>query len=151
MSVPIHTIAEWFGPPVAVPADGECVEADLRQRWSTQTHVHARMYALRRVHLDYGGNLVVSTIRDDGPTPDFDIGWRFTLPLLDLFGGGGTEDPRTSSMPIDGASYPAMRYRLKVHFDARLDGCTAHIPDQVRTVVVIAPPERLDGIHLEWL
>lgn len=151
MSVKVEEVSERFGPPVAVSVDRACIEAELRQQWNERANVHERMYALPRVHLRYDGNLVVSTFRDGGPTADFDVSWRFALPLLDLYHRGGTEDHEPSSLSIDGIRYPATRYTATNDFGLRLDGCAAHIADLGSTAVVIGPPEQLSTLQLGWV
>lgn len=152
MIVGIEDMLRRFGPPLAtIPGqDDEIMCVDLRQQLTGKTHEHARMYSLLRLHLRYPGNVLVSTLHDTAPTPEFNLMWRFIVTLADQYHHAGTEGIRNAALRVGGSAYPATRVRITRESDIRLDGIAAHIPDHYRTVVVLAPPERLDGIHLEW-
>lgn len=152
MTADIDQIIERFGPPVAVVAGRhhEIRDAELRQHISGQTHIHARMHALLRLHLHYPKHITVSTLHDAGPDEEFDITWRVLAVVGDHFAYSGFEDLEQTRLTIGTHNYRATKGTVPNDVGLDLTGLVAHIPEEARSVVVIASPDQLDDIELNW-
>ena len=153
MTADIDRIVDRFGSPVAVVAGQrhEITGADLQQQVSDQTHIHARMYALLRLHVYYPRDLSVTTLRDTGPDGDFDITWRVIAVLNDHFTHAGFQDLEGSTLTIGAQKYPATRGTVPNDVDIELAALVAYIPEQTSSIVALAPPDQLNTIALDWL